>query len=430
MTPSRSDSLSVAFSPSSSPSPSPSPSLDMTLPAVSDLSGREIPMPKAERIKAVATSPSSKDPSKDTIKEISKESPKEAIKETIKDTRVFRHPAYLRAASPTHACKTKVVCTLGPATSSKQTHAELIENGMAIARLNMTHCKRDFAAEIIQNVRSYVSETNTTAEIGIWLDINGPKVRSGRLRGGKPVYLKAGETFFFVNDSDLLGDETQVATTYTKKLVAVGDKIWIDDGLISFTVVERQEDRVKCLVDNSGYLGEQKGINFPAHVIDELPAVSEKDRNDIMFAIEQDVDFISISCIRSVEDVQEVRMLMGSSKIKLLSKIENQRGMDNFESILTMSDGIVIDRGYLGAEVDVEIVTTEQKRLISMANAVGKPIFVANQMLESMRSHPRPTRSEAADVANAVMDGVDGLVLSAETAVGTFFIFSCFFVQG
>ncbi|TPX30537.1 pyruvate kinase [Synchytrium microbalum] len=335
-------------------------------------------------------------------------------------SRPRQHPLYL---TQTHEImRTKVVATIGPASSSKKMLAEMIEAGMNVARLNLSHCTHEFAQEAITNIRSILTETNSTAEVGIWVDINGPKVRTGSLKDEKPVFLKGGDSFFFINDVNEVGDNTKISTTYTKELVSVGDKMYIDDGLLSFTVVERLPNSIRTIVDNSGWLGENKGINFPSYIIEELPAVSPKDEEDILFAIKLGVDFLSVSCIRNVSDVEEVRILLGNSKVKLLSKIENQRGMENYEAILRLSDGIVIDRGYLGAEVDVEIVTTAQKRMVTLANTAGKPILVANQMLESMRSHPRPSRAEAADVANAVMDGVDGLVLSAETAVGLYVV--------
>ncbi|KAI9099745.1 pyruvate kinase [Phlyctochytrium arcticum] len=316
--------------------------------------------------------------------------------------------------------RTKLVCTIGPASNTIERLGTMIESGMNVARLNLSHCTHEFASNVIRDIRSYLQTSGSSAEVAIWLDINGPKVRSGKLANGEPVNLTTGDEFYFVNDPDMIGDGTKVSTSYTKELVKVGDKIYVDDGLLSFTVIERLEASIRCKVDNTGLLGENKGINFPSHIIEDLPAVSEKDKEDVSFALNQEVDFISVSCIRNIEDVEEVRLLLGNHKVKLLAKIENKRGMDNFESILKMADGIVIDRGYLGAEVDVELVTIAQKKMISMANVAGKPILVANQMLESMRTNPRPARSEAADVANAVMDGVDGLVLSGETAIGEY----------
>ncbi|KAJ3216526.1 hypothetical protein HDU67_009311 [Dinochytrium kinnereticum] len=308
------------------------------------------------------------------------------------------HPAHLKSATPAargEILRTKLVCTIGPASAGKETLGKLVEGGMNVCRLNLSHCSHEFAKQVIEDLRSYIDETHNTAEVGIWIDINGPKVRSGKLKE-KNVFLKAGDDFYFVNDENLIGDSSRVSTTYTKELVKIGDKMFVDDGLLSFTVLERLENAIRCRVDNSGYLGENKGINFPSYVIEELPAVSAKDAADISFAISQGVDFLSVSCIRTIEDIEEVRMLLGNSKIKLLAKIENMRGMDNFESILKLADGIVVDRGYLGAEVDVELVTMAQKRMIMQANVVGKSILVANQMLETMKTNPRPTRAEAA----------------------------------
>ncbi|KAI9366726.1 Pyruvate/Phosphoenolpyruvate kinase-like domain-containing protein [Zopfochytrium polystomum] len=291
------------------------------------------------------------------------------------------HPSHMHGTAD--VLRTKVVCTIGPATSGYDNLGRLVESGMNVCRLNLSHCTHDFAAQVIRDLRKYIDDTNHTAEVAVWIDINGPKVRTGRLQE-PTVFLKAGDDFQFVNDDSIIGDSTRVSTTYTKELVKVGDKMYVDDGLLSFT-----------------------GINFPSYVIDELPAISAKDEADIQFALSQDVDFVSVSCIRDVEDVEEARLLLGNSKVRLLAKIENAHGMDNFESILKLADGVVIDRGYLGAEIDIEEVTMVQKRMIA-------------RMLESMKDHPRPTRSEAADVANAVMDGADGLILSAETAVGSY----------
>ncbi|KAJ3235036.1 hypothetical protein HDU78_005526 [Chytriomyces hyalinus] len=327
------------------------------------------------------------------------------------------HPRALHARDGGDVLRTKICCTI--ASYGYDNIGRLIEGGMNVARLNLSHCTREEAETVITDMRRYLKEKNTTAQVAIWLDINGPKVRTGKLAQPE-VYLKAGDEFTFVNDATVIGDNTKVTSTYTKELLKVGDKLFVDDGLLSFTVKERVPEGILCSIDNSGILGESKGINMPSYVIEELPAVSSKDALDISFAMKHNVDFITVSCIRTLEDIQEVRLLLGNSKTKVLAKIENKRGLDNFEDILKTADGIVIDRGYLGAEVDIEIVTMEQKRMIMLANIMGKSVMVANQMFESMKTNPRPTRSEAADTANAVMDGADGLVLSAETAIGNY----------
>ncbi|KAJ1554147.1 hypothetical protein HK096_004833 [Nowakowskiella sp. JEL0078] len=314
---------------------------------------------------------------------------------------------------------------MGPASSSKSIIGKLVEAGADIFRINLSHCSHKDAKQIVKDLHDYLEESKVAAEVGIWIDVNGPKVRmftrvfrTGKLPNDEPVYVEIGSDFFFVNDISLVGDSTQIATTYSKELLDIGDKIFVDDGNISFTVVERLENSVRTIADNSGFVGANKGINFPSHIIEELPAFSETDKRDLDFALELGVDFVSLSCIRSIDDIDEARLLLGNSKSKLLAKIENEKSMENFESILKRSDGIVIDRGYLGAEVDIEIVTMNQKKMIALANIAGKPILVASQMLESMRQNLKPTRSEAADIANTVIDGADGLVLSAETAVG------------
>ncbi|KAJ8326800.1 hypothetical protein BDV3_001441 [Batrachochytrium dendrobatidis] len=330
------------------------------------------------------------------------------------------HPSL--QAGTNNVLRTKVACTIGPASRSKEVLSALVNSGMSIARINMSHSTYDNAAQIIRNLREYTDASKDHPEVGIWVDINGPKVRTGKLVDGKPVHLKKGDSFLFVNDSSVIGDHTQVSTNYTRELLQVGDKVFVDDGLLSFTVTERLENAVKAVVDNNGILGENKGVNFPDRRIDDLPAICEKDKKDILFAMQQNVDFISISCIRDIEDVEEVRMILGNSHTKMLAKIENKRAMNNFESILNVADGIVIDRGYLGAEVDVDVICVAQKKMVALANTAGKPILIANQMLESMVSNPYPTRSEASDVTNAVMDGVDGLVLSGETAIGEYVI--------
>ncbi|KAJ3289482.1 pyruvate kinase [Rhizoclosmatium globosum] len=329
------------------------------------------------------------------------------------------HQRALHARAGGDVLRTKICCTIGPASYGYENIGKLVEGGMNVARLNLSHCTRETAETVVNDLRRYLKETNSTAQVAVWLDINGPKIRTGKLAEHE-VYLNAGDDFTFVNDQSIVGDKTKVSSTYTKELLKVGDKLFVDDGLLSFTVKERVANGILCSVDNSGYLGEFKGINMPDYVVEELPTVSAKDAADIAFAMKLNVDIITVSCIRSLEDIQEVRLLLGNSKTKVFAKIENKRGLENFEDILRTADGVVIDRGYLGCEIDVEIVTMEQKRMIMMANIMGKTVMIANQMFESMKTNPRPTRSEAADTANAVMDGADGLVLSAETAVGNY----------
>lgn len=256
------------------------------------------------------------------------------------------------------------------------------------------------------------------------MDTKGPEIRTGKLKEGKEIELKEGQEFKFYCEADGIerfGDESGVWTTYPclPESVKIGDSIMVDDGLLSFRVIEIEKDFVKCKLENSGLLGETKGINLPGNKVN-LPALTEKDRNDILFGIEQGVDFIAASFIRKASDVQEIRKVLGDSGIKIISKIENQEGLDNFDSILKESDGIMVARGDLGVEIPIEEVLRAQKMMIKKCNFVGKPCITATQMLESMIYNPRPTRAEATDVSNAVFDGSDCVMLSGETAKGAY----------
>ncbi|RKP18307.1 pyruvate kinase, partial [Rozella allomycis CSF55] len=226
------------------------------------------------------------------------------------------------------------------------------------------------------------------------------------------VFLRSGDEFTFINDAkdETIGDETKVKLCFERRNIKPGDKIYVDDGLLAFTIESISDDFkiIKCRVCNNGYLGENKGVNLPGLIPTEYSSLRNKDVQDIKFAIENQVEFITVSCIRSSDDVMEVRKLVGNSRIKLLSKIENKEGLVNFESILRISD------------VDVQIVSLKQKEIISRCNLVGKPIFIANHVLETLCDQKMPLRSESSDITSAVMDGVDGFVLSGETASGLY----------
>jgi pyruvate kinase len=258
--------------------------------------------------------------------------------------------------------KTKIICTIGPSSCSPEIITKLISSGMHVARINFAHCTHAEAAAIVSTVRNISKSLNKT--VAIWADINGPKVRSGKLENG-PVQLIKGNDFYFVNDPSFVGNQHKVATTYTKPLLKVGDVVFIDDGALCFTVTERLADSVKTRIENDGVLGENKGVTFPRVSINDMPTLSERDKADIVFALDKDVDFLSVSCLRDIEDVQAVRMLLGNSRVKLFSKIENKLAMDNFDEILLVSDAIVIDRGYLVSEIDVESLVLNQKRMIA-----------------------------------------------------------------
>jgi pyruvate kinase len=300
-----------------------------------------------------------------------------------------------------------------------------------------------FHGKTINNLRQYLSETKSPKFVAILLDTKGPEIRTGKLRDGEEIELVAGNTFIFHNDASRLGDDTQVSTTYRALAQSVkpGNRILVGDGLIGFTVVHvnqqtgevttkiENDGETECSLlffcpsltlffDRSGMLGETKGVNLP-NVIVQLPAITEKDSSDIRFGVEMGVDFIAASFIRKPADVLEIRELIKGSNIKIISKIENQEGLDNFDEILEVSDGIMVARGDLGVEIPVEQVARAQKMMIRKCNFAGKPVITATQMLESMVVNPRPTRAEATDVANAVLDGTDCVMLSGETAKGS-----------
>eukprot|EP00842_Homolaphlyctis_polyrhiza_P001894 jgi/Hompol1/2705/HPOL_005922-RA len=300
---------------------------------------------------------------------------------------------------------------------------KLVEAGMNVMRLNFSHGSHEYHATTIQNLRTYLGSTKSPKTVAILLDTKGPEIRSGKLVDHTDKKLIAGSKFTFHNDQSRLGDETQVSTSYTAlaRTVKAGDRILVDDGLIGCRVdgVDIELGEVYCTIENDGMLGETKGVNLPGNVVD-LPAITEKDAGDIRFGIQQGVDFIAASFIRKASDVLEIRKLIEGTGIRIISKIENQEGLENFDDILSVSDGIMVARGDLGVEIPVEQVARFQKMMIRKCNAAGKPVVTATQMLESMIVNPRPTRAEATDVANAVLDGSDCVMLSGETAKGSF----------
>ncbi|WP_427978437.1 pyruvate kinase PykF [Agarivorans sp.] len=318
--------------------------------------------------------------------------------------------------------KTKIVCTIGPKTESVEMLTKLVESGMNVMRLNFSH--GDFAEHgtRINNLREVVKNTGKTA--AVLLDTKGPEIRTIKLAGGEDVSLVAGQEFTFTTDQTVIGDATRVAVTYPGFAadLKVGNMILVDDGLIEMEVIAVSDDEVKCTVLNNGDLGENKGVNLPG-VIVQLPALSAKDKGDLIFGCEQGVDFIAASFIRKKEDVLEIRQLLkenGGEKIQIISKIENQEGVDNFDEILEVSDGIMVARGDLGVEIPVEEVIFAQKMMIEKCNRARKLVITATQMLDSMIKNPRPTRAEAGDVANAILDGTDAVMLSGESAKGKY----------
>ncbi|BAM81868.1 pyruvate kinase I [Cyanidioschyzon merolae strain 10D] len=324
--------------------------------------------------------------------------------------------------------RTKVVCTLGPATRSKQTIAALLSAGMNVVRLNFSHGTHDYHAGTISMLREVLAETKRTC--AVMLDTRGPEIRTGllseELHG--EVALKAGQTFtLYSNLSDPQRQRGNAKGVFQScrdlsSILSPGAQVLIDDGLIALTVEEVCADQVHCRVMNDGVLGERKGINLPGATYN-LPALTEQDMQDILFGIAQGVDFVAASFIRKRIDVEQIRSFLkehGGSAIQIISKIENQEGLENFDDILEASDGIMVARGDLGVEVRLELVASAQKHMISKCNVAGKPVITATQMLDSMIKNPRPTRAEVSDVANAVFDGTDCVMLSGETAKGLY----------
>ncbi|MCY9515323.1 pyruvate kinase [Paenibacillus apiarius] len=316
--------------------------------------------------------------------------------------------------------KTKIVCTIGPSSESLENTKKLIMAGMNVARLNFSHGDFDEHGNRIKNIRQACKDLNKT--VAILLDTKGPEIRTGKL-AVEPIDLVQDE-FVTLTTEEILGDKDRISVTY-KELpqdVEAGSTILIDDGLIGLTVVDIQGTEIKCKIVNGGTIKSRKGVNVPGVKI-SLPGITEKDANDIIFGIEQGVDFIAASFVRKASDVMEIRNLLdkhNAKHIQIISKIENQEGVDNLDEILEASDGLMVARGDLGVEIPAEEVPLVQKRMIEKCNLVGKPVITATQMLDSMQRNPRPTRAEASDVANAIFDGTDAIMLSGETAAGKY----------
>ena len=318
--------------------------------------------------------------------------------------------------------KTKIVCTIGPKTESVEMLNSLVEKGMNVMRLNFSHGDFEEHGRRIANIREVMAKTGK--RVAILLDTKGPEIRTIKLEGGQDVSLTAGQEFTFTTDASFIGNNSKVAVTYPgfAKDLQVGNTVLVDDGLLEMEVIETTDTDVKCKVLNNGDLGENKGVNLPSVKIN-LPALAEKDKKDLVFGCEQGVDFVAASFIRKREDVVEIRELLnanGGENIRIISKIENQEGIDNFDAILEASDGIMVARGDLGVEIPVEEVIFAQKMMINKCNQARKVVITATQMLDSMIKNPRPTRAEAGDVANAILDGTDAVMLSGESAKGKY----------
>lgn len=316
--------------------------------------------------------------------------------------------------------KTKIICTLGPASSDIATIKSMIEAGMDVARLNMSHSTHESHQSLVDIVKGLREKMKKP--VAIMIDTKGPEIRVGKFPDGR-VFLNKGR-MFTLTTSDLLGNESIASITYKglPKLMKEGDPILLSDGLIELKVVSVTKYDILCKIIEGGELTNNKSINLPNIKLD-MPYMSDTDKRDILFAIENDVEYIAISFVRSAADVELVRDFIkknNGKNIKLISKIENEQGVDNIDEIIKASDGIMIARGDLGVEVDFKRLPTIQKNLINKCAIYGKISITATQMLESMISSFRPTRAEISDVANAVLDGSSCVMLSGETAVGGF----------
>jgi pyruvate kinase len=315
---------------------------------------------------------------------------------------------------------TKIICTMGPAASSPDTIAELIRAGMDVARLNFSHEDHASAEAAVRLIRAAAEQEGR--HVAILGDLQGPKIRTGALAGGQPVRLEPGQELTITTEA-ITGTAQRVSTTYQHlpQDVKPGDHVLLDDGLISLEVMSAGEREVLTRVVTGGLLGEHKGINLPGVKI-SAPSLTEKDRSDLQFALAQGLDYVGLSFVRSAEDVRQLQKLVAAnaSATAVVAKIEKPEALAEIEQIVELADAVMVARGDLGVEVPPEEVPILQRRIIALCAARRKPVIIATQMLESMCEHPRPTRAEASDVATAVFEGADAVMLSGETASGKY----------
>lgn len=318
--------------------------------------------------------------------------------------------------------KTNIIGTIGPASDNEEMFTKLVQAGLNVARINFSHGGYEENAEKIATIKRVREKLNKP--VALLLDTKGPEIRTGKLESGdEKVTIEEGQEFTFVHD-DILGNNTKTTISYKDlyKDVKPGAKILVDDGAIEFEVISVEGKDIKCKAINTAKLGSRKTMNVPGLKLN-LPALAQKDIEDITNGIKAGFDFIAASFVRRASDVQAIRELLnnnGGEHVKIISKIESQEGIDNFEEILELSDGIMVARGDMGVEIPMEQVPIVQKHFIKRCNQVGKPVVTATQMLESMTSNPRPTRAEVSDVANAVYDVTSCIMLSGECAMGKY----------
>lgn len=317
--------------------------------------------------------------------------------------------------------KTKIICTLGPNADNRETLKALVENGMDIARFNFSHGDHSEQKARFDQLKSVREELRKP--IAILLDTKGPEIRTGLLKNGGKVRLETGAEFILTSE-EIEGDETRVSQTYPElsRDVKPGNTILIDDGLIALKVKEVKEKDIVCEVLNGGELGQRKGVNVP-NVRVNLPGITKKDREDIIFGIEQGIDFIAASFVRDADAIKEIKAILKehhAEHIDVIAKIENHEGIQNIDKIINAADGIMVARGDLGVEIPAYDVPHVQRVIVQKCNEKYKPVIIATQMLDSMIRNPRPTRAEVTDVANAIREGTDAIMLSGETAMGKY----------
>ncbi|KAI7854681.1 pyruvate kinase [Circinella umbellata] len=325
---------------------------------------------------------------------------------------------------PKAARKTSIICTIGPTTNSKEKLVDLMDAGMNIVRMNFSHGDYSYHESVLGNARAAAAERPEKA-LAMALDTKGPEIRTGTMRDGKDATITKGQDAIITTDEQYkdLCDDKVIYLDYKNitKVIDVGKTVYIDDGTLSFQVLEKQDDHLKVRALNNGTLSSKKGVNLPGTPVD-LPALSEKDKKDLEWGVQHGVDMVFASFIRRAQDVKDIRKILGTQgkNIKIICKLENHQGCENFDEILAETDGIMIARGDMGIEIPCERVFVAQKMMIAKCNLVGKPVACATQMLDSMTYNPRPTRAEVSDVANAVLDGADLVMLSGETAKGAY----------
>ena len=314
--------------------------------------------------------------------------------------------------------RTKIVATLGPASDSPETISALIEAGVNVFRLNFSHGTHDTHAELVRRIRSVAESIG--AHVGILGDLCGPKLRVGSFPKG-PVTLATGQSFFLSENPDEPGDERGVGTSYPflSKDLQVGNRVLLDDGNICLRVTAVEPDRVQTSVEDGGVLKAHKGLNIPGVNL-SVATITDKDRDDLAFILEHQLDFVALSFVRRADDLRQLRDLIGENTIRIIAKIEKPEAIADLEGILDETDGIMIARGDLGVEMPIEQVPALQKYILTRCTRRGIPVITATQMLESMMSNQRPTRAETTDVFNAIIDGTDAVMLSGETAAGAY----------